>query len=228
MKKCPQCNSVFEDETAYCPNDGAALIEEHFSLPSNDSIEAETLVRSEPIIIDLANINEPPPIYPVQPAEQVVIVPAIPPPTRNYALFLILGLLIGGGLVLATLLVSRNLNQPENSNVVKTNANVVSTVKPKPTLEIQNKNENISVEINSNKHAEPNDNADGNTNGRVIVLNARVRSAPSKDSPIVDTLPMNDRLDIIRREDANSPWYQVECEHGTSGWMHGNTIEFTK
>jgi hypothetical protein len=227
MKKCPQCSSVYEDETAYCLNDGTALVEEHFSLPS-DSIEEETLVRSEPIVIDFANINEPPTKSPIPPAEQVVVIPASPAPTGKYALFLILGLLIGGGLVLATLLVSRDLNQPENANTVKTNVNVSSPVKSKPTPEVQNKNENVLVETVPNKHAEPNENADGNTNGRVIVLNARVRSAPSKDSPIVDTLPLNDRLDIIRREDANSPWYQIECEHGTSGWMHGDTIEFTR
>jgi hypothetical protein len=39
---------------------------------------------------------------------------------------------------------------------------------------------------------------------------------------------MNDRIDIIRRENENSPWYQIECEHGTGGWMHGDTIEFTQ
>ena len=65
-------------------------------------------------------------------------------------------------------------------------------------------------------------------NGRVIMLNAYVRSAPSKSANKVDILPMDDRINIERRENANSPWYYVTCEHGTSGWMHGDTIEFTQ
>ena len=242
MKKCPQCNTVYTDETAFCLNDGTALAEDSFALPSEaSSDEPETVIRSEPIVIDIAGANNalppPPPAaatnYPVMPTENVVVVPAVAPAaaTRNYALFLILGLLIGGGLVLATLLLSKNLYQTENSNItVKTNSNDTAAVKvekPKtPAPETQSKND--AVETASNKHSESNESFNGIANGRVIVLNARVRSAPDKDAPVVDVLPINDRLDIIRRENPNSPWYQVECEHGTNGWMHGDTIEFTK
>src|SRR4051812_37170398 len=108
MKKCPQCNTVYSDEVVYCLNDGTALTEESFSLPSESSQdEPETLVRNQPIVIDFASQNEqpqpPPPAptvnYQIPPApENVVVVPVSPAATtRNYAIFLILGLLIGGG-----------------------------------------------------------------------------------------------------------------------------------
>ncbi len=44
----------------------------------------------------------------------------------------------------------------------------------------------------------------------------------------IDVLPVDDRITIERRENEKSPWYYVTCEHGASGWMHGNTIEFTQ
>jgi hypothetical protein len=146
-------------------------------------------------------------------------------------LFLVVGLLLGGGLVLGTLLLSKNYYQEETAGGIKTDANstpVVKIEKSKPSPKIQDKNEIVLDETISNKHAAPDDNAAENSNGRVIARNARIRLAPDKDAPIVDTIPLDDRLDIIRRENANSPWYQVECEHGTGGWMHGDTIEFTR
>jgi hypothetical protein len=231
MKKCPQCNTVYGDEIAYCLNDGTALIEETFSLPSDlDSIEAETVVRHEPFVVNFGadnkipdqNINHPVP----PPIENVVIVPAKSVSnSKNYALFLVVGLLIGGGLVLATLLLSRMLNQNENAKSAKTNQTEKS-VKTIPTAE--NKNVNTVVETISDKHDKASSASDADFNGRVIVLKARVRSAPGADASVVDTLPLDDRLNIIERENPNSPWYEIECEHGTTGWMHGNTIEFTK
>ena len=227
MKKCPQCNSVFEDETFYCLNDGTPLVNEMFSMPSANTSEEPTLVRSEPIVINLASKNEP--LQPTvnfqtpPPAENVFVVPARnAPANKNYALFLVIGLLIGGALVLATLLLSRNFSQ--SANTTATNKSVNVTVKtPQPN------NENNFVETVSSRHNEPNEAANNEDfNGRVIALNARIRSAPDMDASVIDTLPMDDRLNIIRRENSNSPWYEAECEHGTSGWMHGNTIEFTR
>ncbi len=231
MKKCPQCNTVYGDEVVYCLNDGAALIEETFSLPLTvDLTEEETVIRHEPIIVDFGASEETSgqSTYQVPPTPENVIV--IPPArttsnTRRYAFFLILGLLIGGGSVLATILLSRTLYQNENTNSVKTNQTEKSA-KTIPTAE--NKNENKVNEIISGKHDKATSASDEDFNGRVIVTNARVRSSPSAEASAVETLPMNDRLSIISRENPNSPWYEVECEHGTNGWMHGNTIEFTK
>jgi len=231
MKKCPQCNTVYGDEVVYCLNDGAALIEETFSLPLTvDLIEEETVIRHEPIIVDFGASEETSgqSTYQVPPTPENVIV--IPPArttsnTGRYAFFFILGLLIGGGLVLATILLSRTLYQNENTNSVKTNQTEKSA-KTIPTAE--NKNENKVGETVSGKHDEATLASDEDFNGRVIITNARVRSSPSAEASAVETLPMNDRLSIISRENPNSPWYEVECEHGTNGWMHGNTIEFTE
>lgn len=231
MKKCPQCSTVYTDDVAFCLNDGTPLVEESFSMPSADSDEPETIIRHDPIVIDVSDASEHHQLanQPVIPAENIVVVPAdTAAVNKNYALFLVIGLIIGGGLVLATLWFSKNFYQ--NANAVKTNTNdnqpfratEVLTPTPTPTNKI------VEIEPASNKHSEPNENFAGIANGRVIVTNARVRAAPDKDAPIVDTLPYNDRLDIIRRENENSPWYQVECEHGTNGWMHGDTIEFTR
>ncbi|MGI8788094.1 MAG: SH3 domain-containing protein [Pyrinomonadaceae bacterium] len=235
MKKCPQCSTVYGDETVYCLNDGAALIEETFSMPStaDDSFEAETVIRHEPIIIDVGANPEIPPTANYQTPtlpENIIVVPAKTSSNAGkYALFLVLGLLIGGGLVLATLLLSRGIYKGENADSVKTNQ-TEKLIKTSSTTEInaENKNENKAVEIVSGKHDKTTAASDADFNGRVIAANARVRSAPDADSSTIDTLPMNDRLNIIRRENPNSPWYEVECEHGTSGWMHGNTIEFTR
>jgi hypothetical protein len=230
MKKCPQCNTVYGNEVAFCLNDGAALIEETFSLPlASDSIEEETVIRHEPIIVDFGASEETPrqTTYQVPPTpENVTVIPVRTTSNAGkYAFFLILGLLIGGGSVLATVLLSRTLYQNENTNLVKTNQTEIS-VKTIPTTE--NKNENRVGETVSGKHDKTTSASDEDFNGRVIVTNARVRLSPSADSSAVETLPMNDRLNIIRRENPNSPWYEIECEHGTSGWMHGNTIKFTE
>lgn len=230
MKKCPQCDKVYSDDVMYCLNDGTALVEDSFSIPSDEE-EHDTIIRHDPIVIDIPPHDEQELAahYAGAPAENIVVVSALPA-TKNYALFLILGLLIGGGLVLATLLFSKSFYQKENKITVKTNANGNETVKiEKPVLPVETSEKNtVSIEPSSNKHTEINESFDGIANGRVIVTNARVRNAPDKNAAILDTLPMNDRLDIIRREDSNSPWYQVECEHGTAGWMHGDTIEFTR
>ena len=230
MKRCPQCNSLYEDSVQFCLNDGKPLTDESFSLPSD---EEETIIRHDPITINIPVPNEQATAnYYNPPVENVVVVPANPVSTnRNYALFLIVGLLIGGGLVLGTLLLTRNYFQSAKTNPMNVAANSNQTANLKISKSTPDAvNTNIAtVEKPPGKHDEPNpDLNDGLFNGRVIVSNARVRSEPNSNAPVVDALPLGDRLDIIDRAGANSPWYQVECEHGTTGWMHGDTIEFTK
>ncbi len=36
MKKCPHCDTVYGDEVMYCLNDGTALVEDSFSIPSEE------------------------------------------------------------------------------------------------------------------------------------------------------------------------------------------------
>jgi len=229
MKRCPQCNSVFDDTLDYCTNDGTPLVEETFILPSESSpIEAEeiTIIRHEPITIDIPSAQNP-----VAPTEQFTYAP-IPPVetvviekrrnTGKYLLFLVLGSILGGGMVLAAVLFGVYLyqnNPPQTENTATRNAPTNSAQTPKITP---------TPITASAKHEKRTDESDDDFNGRVITLNAYVRSSPNRSAKEVDVLPIDDRLNIEDRENENSPWYRVTCEHGTSGWMHGNTIEFTK
>lgn len=225
MKKCPQCNTVYANETIYCLNDGTPLIEENFSLPStamNLEEETETVIRHEPIVIDFAQNMSPnePITYQIPPDVENIIIQPSPRKSSNvgkYAIFLILGLVIGGGLVLGAIFLSKGWFQNSNTN---TNRNVAT---------VNTKQVKIPDSNSASRHLEANKIVDENElNGRVIAVNAYLRSVAGKDSAIIDTLPMDDRLKIGERENENSPWYQVTCEHGASGWMHGNMIEFTK
>ena len=228
MKKCPQCNSVFDDSLVYCTNDGMPLIEETFVLPSEASppdAEEITVIRQEPITIDIPNNSAPAPTeqfnYQVPPAE--TIIPVVIEKRRNtgkYVLFLVVGLVLGGGAVLAAVLFAVYLSQnnsPQAANPIK--ENTAQTPKITPTA---------TPVTASAKHEKRTDSSDDEFDGRVISQNAYVRSSPSRNAKEIDVLPVGDRLEIEERENENSPWYRVTCEHGTSGWMHGNTIEYTR
>ena len=55
MKRCPQCNKVYENDVSYCLDDGSGLVTETFVLPSEGSdFEAETIIRHDPIVVDLS------------------------------------------------------------------------------------------------------------------------------------------------------------------------------
>ena len=233
MKKCPQCNSVFDDSLVYCTNDGTPLVEETFVLPSEasqpDAEEEITVVHHDPITIDIPNNSAPAPTeqftYQTPPAE--TIIPVVIEKRRNtgkYVLFLVIGLILGGGLVLAAiaaamlLFQSKPIQVSENTNRNST-VNSASSVKETPTA---------TPITASAKHEKRTDKDDDEFNGRVISKNAYVRSSPNRSAKEIDVLPIDDRLEIEEREDDDSPWFRVTCEHGTSGWMHGNTIEYTR
>lgn len=234
MKRCPQCDTIYSDETQFCLNDGAVLIDE---IADDDE---ETIIRHHPITVDIpaAQTN-----YQIPPAvNQPTIIVEKQRNTGKYLLFLIVGLLLGGGLVLATLLVARSLNQDETANVKATNKNQSeSIIVSNQSLNSQtNAVENINSPTNSNLALNNSSTLEANKiheaktaaddedfNGRVITLNAYLRAAPSKTASEISILPKDDRLKIGERENPNSPWYRVTCEHGESGWMHGDTIEFT-
>ena len=227
MKRCPQCNSVFGDENLYCLNDGTVLIEEIFVLPSSaDDFEAETIIRHEPVMVDLSSQNIPPEpiVYQTPTPERLRI--KQPANRRNAAIFLVLGLLLGGSLVLATLLLARSFYQTDNRNSVKVNR-VANTNSNKARTDSQTETP-LNINKLAQKHETRTSVDDEEFNGRVIALNAFVRASPSRNSDETDVLPIDDRLNIEKREDESSPWFYVTCEHGTSGWMHGNTIEYTR
>lgn len=216
MKRCPQCNSVFADDNKYCLNDGTVLTEETLVMPSEAGIgEEPTVIRTEPIIVDIA-----PEIPPVQetiivrrPAEEKTS------KTPKYIVFMLLGLLIGGGLVLAAFLAAGRFYQNQDSNVDVALTNVNSTVKGKPK-----KTETPKKDLSENTDVSSDDS--GEFNGRVIAVNANLRSEPGLYADEIEVLPINERINIIRRENDGSPWYFVQSESGASGWIHGNTIEW--
>jgi len=220
---------VFDDTLDYCTNDGTPLLEETFILPSENSpVDAEeiTVIRHEPITIDIPNPN-----LPIAPTEQLNS-PPIPSVetvviekrrnTGKYLLFLVLGLILGGGLVLAAVLFGVYLYQ-NRTPPSETTANRTA-----PTNSAQTPRIAPTPITASAKHEKRTDESDDDFNGRVITLNAYVRSSPNRNARETDVLPIDDRLNIADRENENSPWYRVTCEHGTTGWMHGNTIEFTR
>ena len=242
MKKCPQCNSVFEDDMRYCKEDGTTLVDEAFSMPSDftpedhDDGEQETVMRYKPINFDFPSPSSPPKQPQIQPAQQPQANSYaqnqnnIPPQTPSksgggclkYSLILMLGLLIGGGIALGMVVVGYfYLNNASNENP-DTNKNII--VKNTPTTE-QNNNSKKS----GNKHSKSNEDVDeSKLNGRVIKRRASLRSSPSRSGRRIDRLPKNDRLEIIKRKSSTSKWYQVECEHGSRGWIDGYSIEFTE
>ena len=124
---------------------------------------------------------------------------------------------------LAAVLFVMFLNQKKQPAQVNINVNkpIVSTptVKETPTA---------TPITASAKHEKRTDTDDDEFNGRVISQNAFVHAAPNRNSKQIDVLPVDDRLNIEERENESSPWFRVTCEHGTSGWMHGNTIEYTR
>jgi hypothetical protein len=225
MKKCPRCNKVFDDALIYCANDGTVLIEENLVLPSESSPvdDEETLIQRDSITINIPNTEKPTEEFNHSISPPDAVVPVIIEKQRNtgkYLLFLITGLILGGGLVLATFIFAWFLYQDlplQTDNTANRNSATETPDTPQKMPEKAGE-----------KHEKSTDFPNEDFNGRVITLNAYIRSAPDRGSEETDVLPVNDRLDIVRRENENSPWYFVTCEHGTSGWMHGNTIEFTQ
>jgi hypothetical protein len=233
MKKCPQCQNLFPDETQYCLNDGQPLISQVLPLPSEvgSGDEEVTVVRGEPIVVDLsAGETLHYPLPPTHPPRETIVIP-VPAKTKsnlgkNIA-FLIIGLLLGGVLVLATLLLAKNLYQNNDSNKTPAAANLNSGQTPANGAPKETDSPANKPAVNP-EHQKKTDVSDEEFNGRVISLNAYVRSSPDRNSAQVDVLPVNDRLTITSRDNPNSPWFFVVCEHGVSGWMHGNTIEYTR
>jgi Bacterial SH3 domain len=224
MKKCPQCQNIFADEISFCPEDGAALVDEP------PTVEFTSPPANPAFVVDLREIDETP--TEVKPFHYE----SRPNPTQNksgnFVVPLFIGLILGGVLVLATYFIIKNFGEKENAAVANTNSdsnaplnhNLAAASTPS-----ENKNNNSATNAANTTNSNTNTKSDdGKYNGRVIAVNAYIRSEPDRSSPEIDVLPMDDRIIIGRRENPNSPWYYVTCEHGTSGWMHGNTIEFTK
>jgi hypothetical protein len=77
-------------------------------------------------------------------------------------------------------------------------------------------------------NSDPERSANKGFNGRVIMINAVIRSLPAVDSDEVAVVPFDEHIKIGKPAAEHSPWYRVTTSDGTTGWMHGNTIEFVK
>ena len=236
MKRCPKCDSIFEGEKRFCPEDGTALIEELTEIPSDypaeldEDGEFKTVVRSRPINYDIPDFPADQPQHHEAPPKEVVEAmaePSPPPPTPKksrrglkIALALFAILFVGGALILGV--------AAGGYFYLQRQAEIAKAEKELAEREEAEKRESEAKDV-TRDHTKRNSLADeSKLNGKVIRAMVNVRSKPSRSSKRVDTIPRNDRLNIIRRESPTSPWYEIECEHGTKGWMHGNTIAFTR
>lgn len=119
---------------------------------------------------------------------------------KKYTITLILGLAIGGIFVLgAVFLIASRTGGSDTGKATE------------------------NIQVSNEKHKERNKTRkDSEFKGFVLSENANLRSAPN--ATVFEPLPKNDRLDIIERD---GKWYRVICEHGSAGWMHGNTIDWS-
>ncbi len=241
MKRCPKCNTVFEDQKRFCGNDGSALVIENPAPPTHETSddfddEHVTVIRTEPVNVNFAFPEEIPEAPPLEEDSGPLIslpesiddsIPLPPKPKSKvlkYALILTSGLFFGGALVLGAVglgyfyVVSQPTRNSSEANRNKAQENIA----PKTA----NKTSDIKIEVD---HSKKNPNADeSKLNGSVIKAKVFVRSLPDRTSAKTGLVPQNDRIEIIKRENPTSPWYEIKCEHGVRGWMHGNTIRFIK
>lgn len=226
MKRCPECNKVFEQERRYCTHDGADLVPDEFALPSefvDDEDEQQTVLRINPPVSGQrppVAPNEVPKINSYSRADpQLPVPPALRPKGGcfKYFLVLVIGLILGGGFVVAIFGIGYWYIYEQTR--VERDVPIEPAIAPPKTAP--------SKRSDAVDHKKRNSNADeDDLNGRVIAGRAVVRAAPSKSAKRMGVIPQGDRLEIIRRRSKTSPWYEVECEHGLRGWMHGNTIQF--
>ncbi len=241
MKRCPKCNTVFEDQKRFCGNDGSVLVIENpatqaHETPDDFDDEQVTIVRTEPVNLKFTfpeEIPEAPPLE--EDTGPLISLPessedsaSLPPKPKSkvlkYALIMAIGLFFGGALVLGAVGLGYFyvVNQPTRNSSDSSRDKVQENIAP----EKSNKSNDIETEVD---HSKKNPNADeSKLNGSVIKEKVFVRSLPDRTSAKAGLVPQNDRLEIFKRENPTSPWYEIKCEHGVQGWMHGNTIRFTK
>ncbi len=250
MKKCPQCNNSYGDENLFCLNDGTPLTAELRPTMAFNHHLPETKDLS--FVVDLAQNEE-------TPTQVVPLLPIINPPqptqktsgAKNYLIALLLGLLIGGGLVLATIFLMKdfgetkndvavmpNTNHNQNKNLsenkkseelkkdstVVSNTNEINSVKPAANADITNKPADDNANKLKREEAEKKKRL-RNFNGRTTALNVNLRLAPTDLSESLDVLPNDEPIKVGKPANINSPWYRVVTISGKKGWIHGDWIK---
>lgn len=117
-------------------------------------------------------------------------------------LFVTLGIILGLFLLVSLIFIAASRSSQKEKEAVNFNFN--------------------NNQLTFNRHKVPNKyRKDSEFNGFVRVENGNLRSAPS--STVIDILPQNDRVNMTER---SGKWYRIICEHGASGWMHGNNLDW--
>ena len=244
MKQCPQCSEVYTDQLQFCMIDGNPLVKVDADDPAPPAPavddDYDTVVNPERIVIDIPDPTPAPePVYPDP------LPPEPEPPGRrvNMIAVLIAGTIIGGLLVLVAILafalVFKDRSDAELINVTARNANIAAArPSERPTANAQTPASSPKATEKANANLTPEDTeadqarremlAKRGFNGRVIKINAILRSEPSIDSEEVAVLPYDEPVKIGKPAAEHNPWFRVTTTDGTTGWMHGNTIEFIK
>lgn len=226
MKRCSQCGAIYDDNNDFCVVDGLSLNDGHQIVVSlEDEIATRVVQKVEaPLTATAATVVQPVFVYVLLGAlgasvifiaytmfkagngtNSNVVVTATPSPTA-------LSNNSTGGPTLANL--SNNLPPP----IIPSSSNkTVKTDEPIARKE-QSNIDTRSPEVAVTK----------GYNGRVIMLNALVRIGPSDDTPAISVISYNQPVRIGKTAGPNSPWFRVTTANGTTGWMHGNTIEFVR
>ncbi len=231
MRVCPQCGHSNEDDSTFCVVDGVQL--------DNDARIRVDLAQSE--LDEKTRIVE-------RPSTAPLASPA-PAASRPALIYGIIGALAASVILLATYIALNRVGVdsgntvssetsasplPGSNGITNSAANQSnrSPERPAPNNSIAG---NIADPPQSAASATGPQDADREPkaparkqgfNGRVIMLNAIIRSAPSMDAYEVGVVGFNQPIRIGKSAGGNNPWYRVTSANGTTGWMHGNTIEF--
>lgn len=244
MKQCSQCHQLYDEDSEFCVSDGSLLVSTSEKNQSrvvvswdDQQLSGETPTQHVSIPQQASNLQT--------------------TPNNSNLLYAVIGglvavILIGGAYLF--LVVSREKDNEksriEPSNI-STNSNPANNSKNGNTtggerdqaatnsgVDPVNANEseknNKTDKENAEKDAEP-PKSDPKAklvrkgyNGRVIMMNAIIRSSPSIYAPEIYVISFDEPIKIGKSAGGNNPWFRVTTTGGTTGWMHGNTIEFVR
>lgn len=234
MIYCPKCKRSYEDDNLFCVVDGASLV----SLVEKDQNRVVVSWDDDP------RGTEIPTQFMSIPQQSGI--PQSIPNNSNWLYSVIGGLVViilfGGGYLV--LVVSRE-NAAEKPRAE--NSTVASINKPANTSEVAYNStagrgdyiaanaQTVSNSVPNLKNDEeiPKSNPEATSsrkgyNGRVIMMNAIIRSSPSVYAPEIYIISFNEPIKIGKSAGGNNPWFRVTTTGGMTGWMHGNTIEFVR
>lgn len=248
MNRCPQCQYLFDKHISRCPNDRSFLMPD---LPPtveyiNPYVSNPTLIKT----MAFPRFAPVPPVNEAQPPRKkpdnyagFLLVGLLLGCITIASLFVIVRFFSNAGNNVSAA-VPRNVDNPSKGNAQTKPANdeiKPANAEPNRSSESAAVNKPVNAQtpekpanVYPPKDTLPAANTDvykkpvNNFNGRVIMMNAFLRSAPDMNAPEVTVLPLSSPITIGKQASPNSPWFRVKSEDGAVGWMHGNTIEYTR